>query len=353
MSIKKTLHIMLIIFSVLPILVGSIITYSYSTDKMLSIQKENLLQIANNSGNSLNAIIEAQKSEIELLVTQKQIKRLLKAHSYPDTIYLNEFNSAMDLLNDRSNLYSYCDQISVYNKDNKMVLCSVTNSINKPNEEILDKMKSNPSKCQFSDTMIVPEYGGFKYNVNIGMAVLDSDKSILGYVITSLNTSYYQDYFYNLSLNDNSYGMIINDYGKIINHTQSELIGSVLRNEDLKLDAIQHASNDTMESGYLTGLHGSNLIYTYSTVPDLNWVIIIVQNASAVNELARMNLIVIIASMIIMLLVAFFISSLFSKIYTRPILQLRDAMRSASDGNLDVQCHITSKNEFGELSKKL
>ncbi len=353
MSIKKSLRIMLIIFSVLPLVIGSIFTYSYSTEKMLSIQKQNLLQVADNCGNSLNSLIEAQKAEVSLLVSQRSISSLLQTNSTDYNNYISYYDIVRDLLNDRRSLYTSCDRITIYNKDHEIIVCSDKDfkATHQPYKVMQYKMEAYSSTCQIVEIPMSFDSSNSRYSIEVGMAVLNkTNTDIIGYIVTTLDLSFYQDYF--KSLDENSYGMIVNNSGKIINHSDAHLVGKNINSKNLRTEAIAHANITTMESGFLSNsLTKSNYIYTYSTIPDLDWAIIVAQNVSSINEFATFNLFIITITTIAISLLAFFTSSLFSKIYTKPILNLRDTMRAASDGNLDVQCHITSKNEIGELSK--
>ena len=63
-----------------------------------------------------------------------------------------------------------------------------------------------------------------------------------------------------------------------------------------------------------------------------------------------LTFLLLICAVLLVIVIIIFAHSL-SRKYTEPIIELRDAMRTASDGDLSVQSNIKRWNELGELSK--
>ena len=66
MSIKKSLSILLIISSIIPVVLVSVIAYGLLTNRLISAQSSDLKRMAETNRSGLEAMIERQKTEISI-----------------------------------------------------------------------------------------------------------------------------------------------------------------------------------------------------------------------------------------------------------------------------------------------
>lgn len=98
-------------------------------------------------------------------------------------------------------------------------------------------------------------------------------------------------------------------------------------------------------------IHDEIYIYSYHILPAYNLVIIIFEQYHNFDFLTQMLLTLTLCLFFIILPLALLILRHFTKIYTNPIIDLRNAIKAASSGDLTVYSHYKGKNEVGELSR--
>src|SRR5690554_3336657 len=112
MSIKKSLRIIMIVTSIIPVVIVSLIAHCIMSDRLLQIQKNYLIKTAELNRSGLEAMIETHKTEINMLANDKSLLSLVNGNS---DSYL--VKSVDKLLTERKELNSYCRAITLYNRD--------------------------------------------------------------------------------------------------------------------------------------------------------------------------------------------------------------------------------------------
>jgi diguanylate cyclase (GGDEF)-like protein len=96
---------------------------------------------------------------------------------------------------------------------------------------------------------------------------------------------------------------------------------------------------------------GTDHLYGYSVIPELDWVLLIQQDIPEIIDLANVNLFIILGAIIIFTVIMILLSISITNKYTGPIIELKDTMTTAAAGDLNVLSNVKSNNEFGELSR--
>ncbi len=363
MSIKNTFRKTLILFSIVPIIIVSVVAYYIITKKLLNVTTDNLQQLAETNSNGLNALIEKQQTEVELLSIQNELYHftsLSNISSLENTSFFAEaYEDAYKLLLHRSKLNPSCKRITVYNADKKVVACS--------KEEYLDLDASDSltltyirgtGRTAFGVSGLiknVDENNNTDYYIEIGSPIMgkaSEDLSIVGYVVSTISISYFNNFLKSIVMGNTGFGQVLDKYGKIVYHPDTELIGTDISSDKIGEIINNYYLGSIPKSGTFNLYHnGSNKICGYSVIPALNWVLIVQQNVSEVVSLANIILSVLALTMILLMILVYAVSSSISKAFTDPIIELKDVMISAANGNLEVQSNIKSKNELGELSR--
>lgn len=357
MHIKKSLRILLIITSMIPVVIVSVILNGLFTERMVAIQMRNLQRMAETNQCGLEAMLHTQKTEVSLLAIQGELTSLTKNRDLNVNSHMLYTNAANRLLKSRKKTYKSCEMISLYDAYGKIIASSNSDFINKNNE--------SQAILTFMNTTQKPAIGigGLKpfihngrnlYAVEIGCPIIDSSKPvrrIIGYVVSTLRISYFDSFLKSISSGKTGFGFIVDNHGTIIHHPNKNLIGTNIHSRTLSnlVNDYRHGRREI--SGTFVNNYGkSRQAYGYCVIPDLKWVLIISQDVAELRApISSMLLLLIIICGILLMLTSLCANRL-AKGFSTPIIALRDAMQTASDGNLSVQTNIISKNELGELS---
>lgn len=353
MSIKKSLRIILIIFSMIPVIFISIMAHGLLTKRLIEVNIQNIQRTAETSKNGLEAIIETQRTEVSLLAIQSELINSARRSNSTDKPISSSVNS---LLAQRCSNYENCEHISLYNINKEIIASSDASYIGGNTDSDLALSYMNTTKklaIAVDGIKSLTKNGGIVHTMDIGAPILDSHTGgVLGYVISTISTSYFKEYLSSITIGDTGFGILLDMDGTIIYHPNQELIGQHMNSEKLsslvsKYDIGSISSSGAFEYAY----EDTNQIYGYCILPDTNWVLLVKQDTSEIQAVTAIMLSLLLFICVILIFVTIFFASFLTKKYSTPIIQLRDTMRIASEGNLTVQSTINSKNELGELSK--
>jgi len=336
----------------LPVMLVLVIAHGLLTDKLINSNTANLAQTASISINGLKSLIEGKKSEVALMSINPELITTLKQNRYDA-----DFDKSKAELTLRT-LISNCSDhelLCLYNLNNEIIACS--NSIYASSGDYL------PDKTAFADAVgVMISSDGIKpvlinnhllYKFDILAPVIDPDTDeILGYLISTVNTSCLKDCLENITVGESGFCFLLDNTGHYIYHPESELIGTTVDSEQLSSIVDSYKNGLTTENGsLLIYFENTNLAVGYSIVPETNWILFIRQDLAEIKSLTTVLLSLLSLVCVILLIITAIVANALAKIYSTPIIELRDAMRTAADGNLNVQTNIKSNNEIGELSK--
>lgn len=369
MSIKRTLRITLILFSIVPIILVSILAYQLIAGRLVTIKRDNLEQLAVTNSNGLKAMVKNQLTEVNLLAVQNQIYNLSFYNQSPGLInpfeYRKIYEKSSELLDKRHAQYPSCIRITVFNAKEQAIASSDKTFVDTDysGSVTLSYIKATKSTaCGVSGLIKNPEAGQAagtvsenSYCIEIGCPILsekDGDTQVLGYIISTISLSYFKDFLNSIIMGDTGFGLVLDKNGTVIYHPDSRLIGTSIGNEKLGTLVVNYYTGKITQSGAFEYTYENiDRIYGYSVIPELDWVLLVKQDVPEIINLAIIIFYVLGWAIFVLTAIVFFVSNKFAKNYTDPIIKLKDTMRKASDGNLEVQSNIKSKNELGELSR--
>lgn len=251
MSIKKSLRILLIISSMLPVMLVLVIAHGLLTDKLINSNTAKLAQTASISINGLESLIDGKKSEVALMSMNPELISVLKQNRYDA-----DFDKSKAELTLRT-LISNCSDhelLCLYNLNNEIIACS--NSIYASSGDYL------PDKTAFADAVgVMISSDGIKpvlinnhllYKFDILAPVIDPDTDeILGYLISTVNTSCLKDCLENITVGESGFCFLLDNTGHYIYHPESELIGTTVDSEQLSSIVDSYKNGLTTENGSL------------------------------------------------------------------------------------------------------
>lgn len=353
MPIKKSLRILLILSSMIPVVLVSVIAHGLLTNKLIAENTRNLKLTAETNVKGLKAMIDTQKTEVSLLSIQNE---LIEAAGRNNATGAPAPSSVNTLLKERCQNYRDCERISLYNADREIIASSdssfIGNDINC--KETLDYIQKTGMAAVGVGGLKSFQSSGKKIEtIEIGSPIrISSAGSIIGYVISSVSTTYFKDFLSSISIGKTGYGILLDNNGTIIYHPASRLIGTKIKSNKLSQIVNRYNRHSAKKSGEFEYLYdNTNQAFGYCILPELGWVLLVKQDVTEISSVTTIILLLLSFVCIAILILVIFFSNILARRYSAPIIALRDAMRIASDGNLTVQSNIKSKNELGELSK--
>lgn len=353
MSIKKSLRILLIISSILPVVLVSVIAHGLITNKLIEVQTQNLQKIAETNKSGLDAMLETQRTEVSLLSIQSELQELVMLSNKKEAFNAVIVNA---LLQTRKDSYGSCERISLYNANKEIIASSDPFLIGKEtgSDVTLSYINAtNDIAINAGGIKPMSQSGHTIYTLEIGSPIIDNTtKSMIGYVISTISISYFEDFLGSISIGDTGFGILLDHDGTIIYHPDSTLIGQNISSEKISDIVSNIAQGLTSSNGTFQNFNNNNnQVYGYCTIPDLNWILLVRQDLPEIRSLTSIILTLLLSICLVILIIIIIFANTLARKFSSPIISLRDAMRTASDGDLTVQSDIKSNNELGELSK--
>jgi diguanylate cyclase (GGDEF)-like protein len=353
MSIKNSLRILLIISSIIPVILATIIAHGLLNNRMITVHTQNLQRLAVTNCSGLGAMVDTQETEVSLLAQHKELQTLVMESNQSKSITPSVVNQ---LLQARKSSYNECIQIALYNIKNEIIACSDPSMIGKETSSGLSlSYMSATKKMAINVDGVKPMelYNRKDYTLDIGAPIFDTNSGVIqGYIISTLSVSYFDPFLSTITTGKTGHGILIDQDGIILYHRDPSLIGTSINSEILS-ELVKNFKKELAEPKGTLVLNNNDTkqIYGYSIIPELNWVLLATQDISEIKSLTTIMLPLLFMICSILLIIIIIFANSLSKRFSSPIIALRDAMRTASNGDLTVQSNIKSRNELGELSK--
>lgn len=354
MSIKKSLRIILIISSIIPVVIVAVVAQGLLSYRLLQIQKTNLRKAAELNRSGLESMIETHKTEVYLLSLEDDLINLAKGAN-GDSSLTDKVNQ---ILQNRKKYNPYCNVITLYNKDLIAIASSdedIVGSEGKKDLTLSYLYATNKTAIGISGIVSYKDDSTSYDAIEIGFPVYDNtviEETPVGYIVSLLRLSYFDHFLDAVTFGKTGYAILLNNSGEILYHPDEKLIGSKINSTRLAGIVNEYNTGLLQLSGtFEYYFDGSSQIYGYCIIPDLDWVLLIKQDISEIWSMTSIILMLLVTICFVLLVFISIFANSMSKRFTKPIIALRDAMRTASDGDLTVQANIKSKNELGELSK--
>ncbi len=353
MSIKKSLRLFLILSSMIPLILVAVIAYVLLTNRLVETSTQNILRTAQTSKAGIESMIETQRREVSLLALQDDLIHAVKTSYHGNPIAIDKINS---LLQKRSNNLNSCERISLYNIRNEVISSSNPIYIGQSSRSglTLSYMLATKSTAIAVDGIHpITKNGKVIYTMDIGSPIIDEDEGIIyGYVISTMNVSYFEEFLKSISIGKTGYCMLLDQNGTVIFHPDSRLIGSEISSEKLSTLVERYNKGQLMSNGtFQYHYEKTSQVFGYSILPKQNWVLLVKQDLPEIRMITTIMMSILFIVCGVLLIITLIFANSFSRWISYPIIALRDAMRTASDGDLNVQSNIRSNNELGELSK--
>ncbi|HEX6437885.1 MAG TPA: GAF domain-containing protein [Candidatus Binatia bacterium] len=188
----------------------------------------------------------------------------------------------------------------------------------------------------------------------IAMPLMESPRKAIGVMVAQVHLRFLWEVIAGSRFRRGGYAYLIDENGEIIAHEDPSLVlkrlnlGAVAKVQRF----LAHRASDPAPAELGAGINGAQVLSTYAEVPDLRWAVIVEQPAAqALSDLERLHRysILLIGSG---LLVGSGIIVWVSRKISRPIQELRQAVRTIRGGNLEHRAEITTGDEVEDLAQE-
>ena len=338
MSIQKSLRLSLVLMACLPLIFLTIFTYNLSYKKYMDLATQSTVELAKNYGMGFQSQLNSQIAEVEGLVNGTNIQNLVLENYNGVTLgndspyYTNVtdlFATASDYAGNNVNYYLY-DVNGYY----------ITSSDNTNTDDWQEHMAIPVEDITETKILQCSPLDEIESIDVVSPIIIKSQ--IVGLIRANITSRYFGSFI----PEDGSAFIMTNDGGYLF--TSTGLTGQ----RELETQAFNclNGADNAKDYGHLKASSFKN-IYGFCKLSDSNWLYLIKQQGTQYQQILATLPITMSITLIIILMIAIWVSRILSAKYTEPIFTLRDNMTDASSGNLDVKCDVASDDEFGDLSR--
>ena len=336
MSIQKSLRLSLVLMACLPLIFLTIFTYNLSYKKYMDLATQSTVELAKNYGmgfqsqlNSQIAEVEGNGTNIQNLVLENYNGVTLGNDSPYYTNVTDLFATASDYAGNNVNYYLY-DVNGYY----------ITSSDNTNTDDWQEHMAIPVEDITETKILQCSPLDEIESIDVVSPIIIKSQ--IVGLIRANITSRYFGSFI----PEDGSAFIMTNDGGYLF--TSTGLTGQ----RELETQAFNclNGADNAKDYGHLKASSFKN-IYGFCKLSDSNWLYLIKQQGTQYQQILATLPITMSITLIIILMIAIWVSRILSAKYTEPIFTLRDNMTDASSGNLDVKCDVASDDEFGDLSR--
>lgn len=338
MSIQKSLRLSLVLMACLPLIFLTIFTYNLSYKKYMDLATQSTVELAKNYGMGFQSQLNSQIAEVEGLANGTNIQNLVLENYNGVTLgndspyYTNVtdlFATASDYAGNNVNYYLY-DVNGYY----------ITSSDNTNTDDWQEHMTIPVEDITETKILQCSPLDEIESIDVVSPIIIKSQ--IVGLIRANITSRYFGSFI----PEDGSAFIMTNDGGYLF--TSSGLTGQ----RELETQAFNclNGADNAKDYGHLKASSFKN-IYGFCKLSDSNWLYLIKQQGTQYQQILATLPITMSITLIIILMIAIWVSRILSAKYTEPIFTLRDNMTDASSGNLDVKCDVASDDEFGDLSR--
>ncbi len=338
MSIQKSLRLSLVLMACLPLIFLTIFTYNLSYKKYMDLATQSTVELAKNYGMGFQSQLNSQIAEVEGLANGTNIQNLVLENYNGVTLgndspyYTNVtdlFATASDYAGNNVNYYLY-DVNGYY----------ITSSDNTNTDDWQEHMAIPVEDITETKILQCSPLDEIESIDVVSPIIIKSQ--IVGLIRANITSRYFGSFI----PEDGSAFIMTNDGGYLF--TSTGLTGQ----RELETQAFNYlnGADNAKDYGHLKASSFKN-IYGFCKLSDSNWLYLIKQQGTQYQQILATLPITMSITLIIILMIAIWVSRILSAKYTEPIFTLRDNMTDASSGNLDVKCDVASDDEFGDLSR--
>ena len=312
-------------------IIESVITTKYSESAKQSVYE---------AGDNIDFIINSIADLSDMIVTNRDFIEILQ-HSP-----LQSYDELNNMLKNFCTTNEQVESIELMTEDKIYNVGTIKNNVNEQinineTQGELVWIDTTPVKVKILSGEITKNY------FSLGRKVIDLNSlKDMGTIFIDIDETRLEDSYKNLIAEESSELFICNDKGQIISHSNKDMIGKNIKDKNYAVEVLSSYKDvDSVEFKD----DEVEKVCIFSNITLSNWKIVkIVSKEYLYKEITNMQRYMVIGGTIyvsITILICLFFSSQIS----RPMVNMKNMMKKAEEGDLDVRIDVDRIDELGEL----
>lgn len=173
-----------------------------------------------------------------------------------------------------------------------------------------------------------------------------------GALVTEINLKFMWDLVASLQIGEKGVAYVVDRKGNLLAFTD---VSRVLRGENLSglTEVAAFINQESPVAGQIKvapGIFGTPVLTSHIPLVEPDWAVVVELPLSEAYAPVTRAIIFSVLITLCSLALAVFVGRYLARQITKPLIKLRDATRTISEGNLDMEIDITSADEIGELA---
>lgn len=353
MNIRNSMYRLVIVLSVIPFLMFSLLlTFTYNTKLKKAVQ-ESLEAVANSQLSEMVDFCEQQRNNLDILGSMDVSQAALRGKLDQDTLqYLD------NILYSRVQATQYLKSIVLLDADDCIIASSNESSVVYDNtglDALIERMKGN---FYISDALKYQNNGQEVQSVVAIAEITDSDQ-VLGYALSEINLDFYDNIRKRAKLwNESTFYLLDGGQNIISAGTQEQkretFVTTDAERKDYqeKYNAIDFAAHPQGSFTYRVG--GNSYITYYSNVEYTDWRIMLSVNMDRFLNQGQISLLLLGFLVLLCTVLTALLGRFASRRIVQPIHHISDTLNEIQQ-NQDYTLRIDAirKDELGTLSEEI
>ncbi len=191
-------------------------------------------------------------------------------------------------------------------------------------------------------------------HITLGVSLRGGLNKGVGVLLAETNLKFLKEVVGASRFNKKGYAYLIDEQGKLVFYEDPYVVSKMLNLDHLPKVRrfLAHRLADPMPGESGIGLHGKNVLSTYSPLPQLSWAVVVEEpEYLALADLDKLHHQAALLTLVGLVLGASVIVWVSYKI-TKPIQELRASVQTIRQGNLDHRARIRTGDEIEELAEE-
>ncbi|UZW12412.1 methyl-accepting chemotaxis protein [Clostridium pasteurianum] len=349
----KVIGIVSLAIILIMLMVGGSI-YFITYNKILNVNKENMIILSQEISNNFDSLISLQVSDVQNISSNSYVKKVAsESVNNPKDMFQQKYGSDIEksrnILKNYSNLNKYNENIFIADKNGVIITCSNENFLrfDLSNNDYIKQALKGKSFMSTVYTSVI----SIKPVVTFVEPIKDDNGNILGVAGKNVFTDYFSNKF-------DKFKFLNSGYVFIVDGQQNTIYSHIKRDINKKVDIkpIYSLSKDkkfidTKNLKYMEYDYKGKTYYSNSTsIPELNSIVVLTVSKNEIEKVPKtIGIVIIILSLILITIVITSLNLVIKKIF-QPMNLLIKNTHEISNGNLTVINDIRSKDEVGKLT---
>ena len=336
MSIKNSLRISLTLLTSLPLIILTVLAYTFSYQKYIDLSKSSATDLAETYAEGFESQLNVQIAEIEGLAHANNIQ-LLALENYNgvtlggDSAY---YQPVTELLHETSAYMQNTISFYIYDINGYFIAGSDATD----GSDWAEYMDTPISEITTTTIIKSPKISENGCSIGLITPIMIKNE-IVGLMRSDISAEYFRAF-----IPENGNAFIMTSTGDYLFSSSGLSDNPELETEALDLFKLNQSKGYIQDSSSISNLYG------YCRLETIDWMYIILQDGHQFRAILSSLPAILLVTLVIILIISFVISNTLTHKYTTPILSLKQSMMEAAAGHLNVVSDIRSNDEFGQLS---